>query len=152
MRVKEEGSPVKPATVNTYVASVKSFLGFAHRVGYTRFNAGPLIKLKKAPRQVAQRIMGELEVRMLLGHVEATASPQQPSRTIHASRRDDDGLPQQKNAAFPMTKCGFWHYSLCSSDRLSGMSRLLVSSVMGGNCELSVANRLNIFILPPGGG
>jgi site-specific recombinase XerD len=48
------------------VASVKSFLGFAHRVGYTRFNAGPLIKLKKAPRQVAQRIMGELEVRMLI--------------------------------------------------------------------------------------
>jgi hypothetical protein len=41
MRVKEDGSPVKPATVNTYVASVKSFLGFAHRVGYTRFNAGP---------------------------------------------------------------------------------------------------------------
>ena len=40
MRVKEDGSPVKPATVNTYVASVKSFLGFAHRVGYTRFNAG----------------------------------------------------------------------------------------------------------------
>jgi site-specific recombinase XerD len=66
MRVKEDGSPVKPATVNTYVASVKSFLGVAHRVGYTRFNAGPLIKLKKAPRQVAQRIMGELEVRMLI--------------------------------------------------------------------------------------
>jgi hypothetical protein len=28
---------------------VKSFLSFAHRVGVTRFNAGPLIKLKKAP-------------------------------------------------------------------------------------------------------
>ena len=45
---------------------MKSFLGFAHRVGYTRFNAAPLIKLKKAPRQVAQRIMGELEMRMLI--------------------------------------------------------------------------------------
>jgi integrase/recombinase XerD len=45
---------------------VKSFLGFAHRVGFTRFNAAPLIKLKKAPRQVAQRILGELEVRMLI--------------------------------------------------------------------------------------
>jgi integrase/recombinase XerD len=66
MRVNQDGSPVKPATVNTYVASVKSFLGFAHRVGFTPFNAGPLIKLKKAPRQVAQRIMGELEVRMLI--------------------------------------------------------------------------------------
>ena len=51
MRVKADGAPVKPATVNTYVASVKSFLGFAHRVGFTRFNAAPLIKLKKAPRQ-----------------------------------------------------------------------------------------------------
>ena len=66
MRSKEDGSPVKPATVNMYVAAVKSFLGFAHRVGFTRFNAAPLIKLKKAPRQVAQRIMGELEVRMLI--------------------------------------------------------------------------------------
>jgi integrase/recombinase XerD len=66
MRSKEDGSPVRPATVNTYVATVKSFLGFAHRVGYTRFNAAPLIKLKKAPRQVAQRIIGELDVRMLI--------------------------------------------------------------------------------------
>src|SRR5262245_1620863 len=66
MRVKDDGSPVKPATVNTYVAAVKSFLGFAHRVGFTRFNAGPLIKLKKAPRQVAQRILGELETRKLI--------------------------------------------------------------------------------------
>ena len=49
-RVKEDGTPVKPATVNTYVGRVKSFLGFAHSVGYTRFNAAPLIKLKKAGR------------------------------------------------------------------------------------------------------
>jgi site-specific recombinase XerD len=66
MRTKENGSPVRPATVNTYVAAVKSFLGFAHRVGFTRFNAAPLIKLKKAPRQVAQRIMGEIDVGMLI--------------------------------------------------------------------------------------
>jgi hypothetical protein len=38
IRTKEDGSPVRPATVNTYVAAVKSFLGFAHRVGFTRFN------------------------------------------------------------------------------------------------------------------
>ena len=66
MRTKVDGAPVKAATVNTYVAAVKSFLGFAHRVGFTRFNAAPLIKLKKAPRQVAQRILGELEVHMLI--------------------------------------------------------------------------------------
>ena len=66
MRTKEDGSAVKPATVNTYVAAVKSFLGFAHRVGFTRFNAAPLIKLKKAPRQIAQRILSEVEVAMLI--------------------------------------------------------------------------------------
>jgi integrase len=66
MRTKQDSSPVRPATVNTYVATVKSFLGFAHRVGYTQYNAAPLIKLKKAPSQVAQRIMGELDVRMLI--------------------------------------------------------------------------------------
>ena len=66
MRVREDGQPVKDATVNIYVGAVKSFLGFAHRVGYTRFNAAPFIKLKKAPRQVAQRILGELETRKLI--------------------------------------------------------------------------------------
>jgi hypothetical protein len=52
IRAKEDGSPVKPATVNNNVAAVKSFLCFAHRVGFTRFNADPLIKLKEAPRRV----------------------------------------------------------------------------------------------------
>jgi site-specific recombinase XerD len=66
MRSKEDGSPVRPATVNTYVATVKSFLGFAHRVGFIRFNAGPLIKLKKAPRQIAQRILSEVEIAVLI--------------------------------------------------------------------------------------
>ena len=66
MRSKEDGSPVRPATVNTYVAAVKSFLGFAHHVGFTRFNAGPLIKLKKAPRQIAQRIMSEVQIALLI--------------------------------------------------------------------------------------
>ena len=65
---RADGDPVRPATVNMYVAAVKSFLGFAHRVGVTRFNAAPLIKLKKAPRQIAQRILGELEVRDLIKH------------------------------------------------------------------------------------
>jgi hypothetical protein len=43
LRTKEDAASVRPATVNTYVAAVMSFLGFAHRVGFTRFNAGPLI-------------------------------------------------------------------------------------------------------------
>ena len=53
MRVKETGSPARAATINTQVAAVKALLGFAHKVGFTRFNAAPLIKLKKAPRQFA---------------------------------------------------------------------------------------------------
>jgi integrase/recombinase XerD len=66
LRIKADGSSNRPATVNTYVATVKSFLGFAHRVGYTRFNAAPLIKLKKAPRQIAQRILSEVDIAMLI--------------------------------------------------------------------------------------
>jgi site-specific recombinase XerC len=44
----------------------QSFLGFAHRVGFTRLNAGPLIKLKKAPRQIAQRILSEVQIALLI--------------------------------------------------------------------------------------
>lgn len=66
LRAKPGGSAVKPATVNTYVAIVKSLLGFAHRVGFTRFSAAPLIKLKRAPRQIAQRILGEVDIAMLI--------------------------------------------------------------------------------------
>jgi site-specific recombinase XerD len=35
-------------------------------MGSTRFNAGPLIKLKKAPRQIAQRILSEVEIAVLI--------------------------------------------------------------------------------------
>jgi site-specific recombinase XerD len=35
-------------------------------VGFTRFNAGPLIKLKKAPLQVAQCILTAVSVAMLI--------------------------------------------------------------------------------------
>jgi len=37
---------------NTYVAAVKAFLGSAHTVGFTPFNARALIKLKRAPRKL----------------------------------------------------------------------------------------------------
>ena len=65
MRVKEDGSPASAATINTQVAAVKALLGFAHKVGFTRFNAAPLIKLRKAPRQLAQRILSEVDVQLL---------------------------------------------------------------------------------------
>ena len=66
MRMKEDGTPASAATVNSYVAAVKSLLNFAHQVGYTRFNAAPLIKLKKAPRQLAQKLMSEVDVKLLI--------------------------------------------------------------------------------------
>lgn len=66
LRTKPDGAPVKGSSLNTYIASVKSLLGFAHKVGYTRFSAGPLIKLKRTGRVVAQRIMSELATRKLI--------------------------------------------------------------------------------------
>ncbi len=66
MRTKADGSEGSAATVNSYVAAVKAFLGFAHKVGFTHFNAAPLIKLKKAPRKVAQRLLSQVELHLLL--------------------------------------------------------------------------------------
>jgi site-specific recombinase XerD len=66
MRVQIDGTPARAATVMTYVAAVKSFIGFAHRVGYTRFNAAPLIRVKKAPRQIAQHLLCEFDVGTLI--------------------------------------------------------------------------------------
>ena len=66
MRVNSDGTAASPATLNTYIAAVKSLLGFAHTVGFTRFNTSPLIKLKRAPRQLAQRILSEVDVKLLL--------------------------------------------------------------------------------------
>jgi integrase/recombinase XerD len=66
MRCKGDGTMSSAATVNTYVGAVKALLGFAHKVGYTRFNAAPLIKLRKAPRRVAQRLLSQVELHLLL--------------------------------------------------------------------------------------
>ena len=45
---------------------MKALLGFAHTVGFTRFNAAPLIKLKKAPRKTAQRLLSQVDLHLLL--------------------------------------------------------------------------------------
>ncbi|MEQ1716433.1 MAG: hypothetical protein ABL907_10685 [Hyphomicrobium sp.] len=50
LRTNPNGSTASPATVNANVAVVKSLLGFSHRVGFTSFNAGQRITLRKAPR------------------------------------------------------------------------------------------------------
>ncbi len=66
LRVKSDGMPASAATVSTAVASVKALLGFAHKVGYTRFNAASLIKIRRAPRTLAQRIMTEFDTLSLI--------------------------------------------------------------------------------------
>lgn len=66
LRIKEDGKPASAATVATHLAVAKSFLRFAHRVGYTRFNAGELLKVKKIHGARAQRIMQPIDVQLLL--------------------------------------------------------------------------------------
>ncbi len=66
MRTKANGSASSAASLNTYIAAVKALLGFAHTVGFTRFNAAPLIKLRKAPRKTAQRLLSQVELHLLL--------------------------------------------------------------------------------------
>ena len=66
MRIKGDGSASSAATVNTYVAAVKALLNFAHQVGFTRFNAAPLIKLRKVPRMIAQRLLSDVDTQLLI--------------------------------------------------------------------------------------
>lgn len=77
IRVKADGASASAATVNMQVATVKAFLGFAHQVGYSRFNPAPLIKLRKAPRKLAQRIMRPVDIEKL---IDATADSRHPVR------------------------------------------------------------------------
>ena len=66
LRTKSDGTPSSVATVATYVATVKSLLRFAHRVGYTTFNAGEMMKVKAPSGARAQRIMEKLDVQLLI--------------------------------------------------------------------------------------
>jgi site-specific recombinase XerD len=75
--MRNTGLPGSAATINTQVAAVKALLGFAHQVGYTRFNVGPLIKIRKAPRKLAQRIMPEVDIHLL---IRATTKSRHPER------------------------------------------------------------------------
>jgi integrase/recombinase XerD len=66
MRSKADGTSSSAAGLNSYIAAVKALLGFAHTVGYTRFNAAPLIRLKKVPRKTAQRLLSQVDLHLLL--------------------------------------------------------------------------------------
>lgn len=66
LAIKGDGTPASVATVSTHVAVVKSLLRFAHRVGYTRFNAGELLKVKAPKTGRAQRIIKKIDVQLLI--------------------------------------------------------------------------------------
>ena len=55
-------------TARQYVLRIKSLLGYAHRLGYTRFNAAAVLKVKGPPRgaEIAKRILPEVDVMLLL--------------------------------------------------------------------------------------
>ena len=72
LRVRVDGQPASVATVATHLAAVKSFLRFAHRVGYVPFNAGELLKVRAPASGRAQRIMQKLDVQLL---IRAAGSP-----------------------------------------------------------------------------
>ena len=48
------------------VLRIKSLLAYGHRLGYLRFNAGAVIKVRSEVRAVAQRIVTEVEMGMLV--------------------------------------------------------------------------------------
>ena len=54
------------ATSGQHTLRVKSLLSYAHKLGYTLFNAGAAIKPPKGTRGLAKRILAELNVRALI--------------------------------------------------------------------------------------
>jgi integrase/recombinase XerD len=48
------------------LASIKSLLSFAHKIGYTEFNVGAAVSLPKIPDLLAQRILSEDELHLIL--------------------------------------------------------------------------------------
>lgn len=54
------------STRRQYFQRVKSLLSYAHRMGYTPFNAGVAIKPPAETRALAKRIVGELDVRDII--------------------------------------------------------------------------------------
>jgi integrase/recombinase XerD len=55
-----------PASQARRVSSVKSLLSFAHRIGYTPFNVGVVVKLPPVKETLAERITGEAELHRMI--------------------------------------------------------------------------------------
>ena len=54
------------STVRQYTLRVKGLLSYAHKLGYTMFNAGAAIKAPKADRALIKRIVSEMDIRDLI--------------------------------------------------------------------------------------
>ncbi|CAN1721396.1 integrase/recombinase XerD [Hyphomicrobium sp. 1Nfss2.1] len=56
------------STARQYVLRVKSFLSYAHKLGYTPFNAGVTIKVRpdQTSARLAERIIPEVDVKLLI--------------------------------------------------------------------------------------
>jgi len=59
---------VAHSTANQYVLQIKSLLSYAHKLGYTPFNAGVTIKVRpdQSRASLAKRIISEVEVALLI--------------------------------------------------------------------------------------
>jgi site-specific recombinase XerD len=55
-----------PSSARQVVLRVKSLLSYGHRLGYLQFNAGAVIKARAEARAVAQRIISEVEMGLLV--------------------------------------------------------------------------------------
>lgn len=55
-----------PSSKRQVVLRVKSLLSFGHRLGYLQFNAGAVIRVQAEARAVAQRIVSEVEMGLLV--------------------------------------------------------------------------------------
>lgn len=64
--MKAVTSGTAPSTTRQYTLRIKAFLSYAHRLGYTVFNAGTVIRAPKADRALIKRIVSELDIRDLI--------------------------------------------------------------------------------------
>jgi integrase/recombinase XerD len=55
-----------PTSARQIVLRIKSLLSYGHRLGYLQFNAGAAIKVQGDTRSVAQRIVSEVEIGLLV--------------------------------------------------------------------------------------
>ena len=49
------------------LSAVKSLLGFAHRIGYLRYDVGKALKLPKFKDTISERVLSESELQMMIG-------------------------------------------------------------------------------------